>query len=78
MAKNFLEILEKQEILQILENNGFKEKIEALLLNENKVYTKKGRLNKSGACRILGMKPKELEDFLHRCREVIRADQFLD
>jgi len=78
MAKNFLEVLEKQEILQILENNGFKEKIEALLMNENKVYTKKGRLNKSGACRILGMKPKELEDFLQKCRDTIKADQFLD
>jgi hypothetical protein len=78
MRKNFLEVLEKQEILQILENSGFKDKIEALLLNENKVYTKKGRLNKSGACRILGMKPKELENFLSKCRETIKADQFLD
>jgi len=78
MRKNFLDVLEKQEILQILENNGFKDKIEALLLNESKVYTKKGRLNKSGACRILNMKPKELEDFLSKCRETVRADQFLD
>jgi pyrroline-5-carboxylate reductase len=78
MKKGFLEVIEKQEILQILENSGFGEKIEALLLNESKVYTKKGRLNKSGACRILGMKPKELEDFLAKCRDAIKADQFLD
>lgn len=78
MKKSFLEVIEKQEILQILEERGFGEKIEALLLNESKVYTKKGRLNKSGACRILGMKPKELEDFLAKCRDAIRADQFLD
>ena len=43
MRKNFLEVLEKQEILHILENSGFKDKIEALLLHESKVYTKKGR-----------------------------------
>lgn len=78
MKKSFLEVIEKQEILQILENSGFGQKIEALLLNESKVYTKKGRLNKSGACRILGMKPKELEDFLAKCRDTIKADQFLD
>jgi hypothetical protein len=30
MKKGFLEVIEKQEILQILENSGFGEKIEAL------------------------------------------------
>jgi hypothetical protein len=78
MKKNFLEVLERQEILQILENSGFGQAIEALLLNESKVYTKKGRLNKSGACRILGLKPKELEDFLAKCRDAIKANQFLE
>lgn len=78
MRKNFLEILERQELLQKLEENGFGPAIEALLLNENKVYTKKGRLNKSGACRILGLKPKELEEFLARCRDAIKANQFLE
>jgi hypothetical protein len=42
------------------------------------VYTKKGRLNKSGACRILNMKPKELDDFISECRDIIRASQFED
>ena len=78
MRKNFLEILERQEIIQMLEESGFGPSIEALLLNESKVYTKKGRLNKSGACRILNLKPKELEEFLAKCRDVIKADQFLD
>jgi len=78
MRKNFLEVIEKQEILDILEKNGMGKEIEALLLNESKAYTKKGRLNKSGACRILGMKPKELDEFLKKCRDVIKADQFLE
>ncbi len=78
MRKNFVETLEKQEILEILEKNGLGVQIEALLMNESKAYTKKGRLNKSGACRILGIKPKELEDFLKKCRDIIGADQFLD
>ena len=78
MKKNFIDVLEKQEILNILENSGLGSQIEALLLNENKVYTKKGRLNKSGACRVLGIKPKQLEEFLARCRTIIRADQMND
>ena len=78
MRKNFIEVIEKQEILDILEKNGMGKEIETLLLNESKAYTKKGRLNKSGACRILGMKPKELDEFLKKCRDVIKADQFLE
>ena len=78
MRKNFLEVIEKQEILDILEKNGMGKEIETLLLNESKAYTKKGRLNKSGACRILGMKPKELDEFLKKCRDVIKADLFLE
>jgi hypothetical protein len=78
MKKSFIELLERQEILDILENSGLGTQVEALLLNENKVYTKKGRLNKSGACRVLNMKPKQLEDFLLKCRNIIKADQFAD
>jgi len=78
MKKSFIELLERQEILDILEKSGVGTQIEALLLNESKVYTKKGRLNKSGACRVLGLKPKQLDDFLAKCRTMIRADQMHD
>lgn len=78
MIKDFIEILERQELLQKIEEAGFKSIIETLLLNENKVYTKKGRLNKSGACRILKCKPKDLEDLLKKFREIINANQFLE
>lgn len=77
MIKDFVEILERQEILQKIEEAGYKQIIETLLLNENKVYTKKGRLNKSGACRILKCKPKDLDDLLKKFREIINANQFL-
>ena len=53
MKNRFLEGIENTELLQILESSYLKEKIGLLLSNENLVYTKKGRLNKSGACRIL-------------------------
>lgn len=78
MRKNFVEILERQEILDILEKSGLGHQIETLLLNESRVYTKKGRLNKSGACRVLGLKPKQLDEFLAKCRNIIRADQMHD
>jgi hypothetical protein len=78
MRNNFVEILERQELLDILEKSGLGKQIEALLMNETKVYTKKGRLNKSGACRVLGLKPKQLEEFLSKCRHIIKFDQMID
>jgi nucleoside-diphosphate-sugar epimerase len=74
MKGNLIEILERQELIQKLVDKGYGPLIEALLLNETKVYTKKGRLNKSGACRVLGWKPKELEDALNECREILKND----
>jgi len=74
VKSNLLEILEQQEMIQKLTNRGFGELVEALLSNENKVYTKKGRLNKSGACRVLGWKPKQLEDALSACRDILKEE----
>jgi len=72
--RSLINELEQQELIQKLSNNGFGTLIETLLLNENKVYTKKGRLNKSGACRVLGCKPKELEDALEKCKKILAND----
>lgn len=71
---NLIEVLERQEIIDKLTSHGFGEMVEALLANENKVYTKKGRLNKSGACRVLDWKGKQLEDALAECREILKKD----
>jgi hypothetical protein len=68
------EIIERQELIQKLVDQGYGELIEALLMNETKVYTKKGRLNKSGACRVLGWKTKELEEALEACKEILQGD----
>ena len=76
MRKNndLIEVLERQEIIRKLSDQGFRELVEGLLANENKVYTKKGRLNKSGACRVLGWKGKQLEDALAECKEILRSE----
>ncbi len=71
MSSNMLEIMERQELIDKLVEKGYGELIEALLENEHKVYTKKGRLNKSGACRVLGWKTKQLEDALDACKEIL-------
>ena len=71
---NLTDLLEQQELIQKLVDRGHGELVEALLENESKVYTKKGRLNKSGACRVLGWKPKQLEDALGECREILRKE----
>ena len=42
MGKNFTEILEQQDVIQKLVDKGYGELIDALLMNESKVYTKKG------------------------------------
>jgi len=70
-----VEILERTELIQKLVDSGYGELIEALLYNESKVYTKKGRLNKSGACRVLGWKTKQLEDSLAECRRIISGGE---
>lgn len=74
MNSNILEVLEQQELLQKLIDRGYGPLVEALLMNENKVYTKKGRLNKSGTCRVLAWKPKQLEDALNKCKDILQED----
>lgn len=70
-----LDIIERQELLQKLIDRGYGELVEALLLNESKAFTKRGgRLNKSGTCRVLNWKPKQLEDALQKCREILKDD----
>jgi len=72
MSKNLVDLLEREELLQKLQKAGYGDLIEALLSNEKKVYTKKGRLNKSGACRVLKWKTKQLEDALEACKEILK------
>lgn len=73
-TEKMLEELERRELIQKLIDKGHGELVNALLDNENQVYTKKGRLNKCGACRVLGWKTKKLEDALAECLEILRAE----
>ena len=61
---NNIEYLERQELIKKLIENGYGEIVTALLEDEKRVYTKKGRLNKSGACRKL----KQLSKAIARLR----------
>lgn len=70
---SLIESIERQELVDKLREAGFGELVD-MLLNNNKVYTKKGRLNKSGACRLMGLKTKQLEDALAECRELLRNE----
>ena len=69
--KTSLEHLEINELIDKLRKNGYGELVDALLNNEGDVYTKRGRLNKSGACRVMNVKTKQLEDMLLAARGVI-------
>lgn len=76
MSKS-IESLEREELIQKLIDAGYEELVDAFLLNESKVYTKKYRLNKSGACRVLNWKSKNLEEALQKCREILQGDMEL-
>lgn len=69
-----IENIERQELIKKLIDNGYGDIVEALLEDEKKVYTKKGRLNKSGACRKLKMKSKQLEDKIAEMRQLLSKD----
>jgi hypothetical protein len=78
MKNNPFEQIESQELIQKLIENGFGKIVDAFLLNDSKVYTKKGRLNKSGACRVLKCKPKDLEDAIAACQSLLNNEMSLD
>lgn len=73
---NQIDMLERQELIDKLVSHGYGMLVDALLYNEHQVYTKKGRLNKSGACRVLNWKTKQLEDAINDCRKILGFDIF--
>ena len=74
MTGNMIDEIERQELIKKLIAKGYGELVEALLSNENKCYTRRSRLNKSGACRVLNWKTKQLEDALEECRKILGED----
>jgi hypothetical protein len=73
-VKSIIDVLERQELIQKLVDNGYGDFIEKILLNENIAFTRNCRSNKSSMCRILGWKPKMLEDAFKKCREILEND----
>ena len=73
-GKSLFDQIENQELIQKLIDNGYGKLVDAFLLHDSKIYTKKGRLNKSGACRFLKCKPKELEDAIKACQELLKHE----
>lgn len=71
---DYQENFERQELIQKLIDHGYSSLVDVFLLNEKTVYTKKGRLNKSGACRLGEWKTKQLEEALAQCKEILRGD----
>jgi hypothetical protein len=71
---NIIDEMERQELIEKLIKNGYGDIVNMLLENDNKVYTKKGRLNKSGACRKLKLKTKQLEDKLEEMKNLLKNE----
>lgn len=72
MKKSFIELLERNEQVQKLKDRGYSHLVDVLLNEES--YTKKGRPNKSSICRQLDWKPKQLEDALQQCQQILATD----
>jgi hypothetical protein len=66
---NAFEQLEIQELIEKLRANGFGRFVDACI--DGLVYTKSGRLNKSAACKILGLKPNEMERALKQMQALL-------
>lgn len=67
-------LIEIQEVMQKLRENGYSDIIDCLIDNEKECYTKKGRLNKSSTCRKLSWKGKKLEDCLKEMRILLQNE----
>jgi hypothetical protein len=71
---NHFDFIENQELIQKLIDNGYGDIVDCFLSHENKIYTKKGRLNKSSACRELGWKGKQLDDAFEEMKSLLKND----
>jgi hypothetical protein len=78
LVSDFIDDIERREIIAKIIKAGYGNIVDAFLLNENECYTKKGRLNKSGACRVLGAKPKQLDDQFAELQRLLEGDLQLD
>lgn len=75
MNKNFATSqIEMEEIIKKLKENGFQKIVDCLIESEKECYTKKGRLNKSSACRKLNWKSKKLEDTFREMRVILQNE----
>lgn len=74
MNHNEVEAFENEELINKLKDSPYRKFVDALIENEEEVYTKKGRLNKSSACRKLGIKSKDLDNALSEMREILSAE----
>ena len=62
--------IELDEILNNIREKGPEyTRLVKILIEEEVVYTNKGRLNKSALSRMMRMKPKELEDLFYNCQK---------
>lgn len=74
MKKSMIEILEQNELIDKLNDSGYADLVDIFLSNESLIFTKSGRINKSGACRVLKCKTKQLEKMLAECRRILGED----
>lgn len=74
VSKSPISVIEMQEIIQKLIDNGHGNLVDCLLSNEAICYTKRHRLNKSSTCREMDIKNKELEDRLRQMRELLKNE----
>lgn len=69
-----IETLELEELMQKLRDKGCDELVDGFLENDQCLYTKSGRLNKSAVCRTLGWRLKRLTEEFARARDILAQE----
>jgi hypothetical protein len=65
-----IEVIDDNDEIEFLLQTRYREWIKILLTNPE-LYTKNGKLKKSAACKMLGIKIIVLESFLENCKGIL-------
>ena len=74
MTTDFIKEIENKELIQKLIDHGFGKIVEAFIQSGNKMMTRNSRVNKSGCCRTLDLKVKQLDSCFELMRDLLRED----
>ncbi len=76
--RHFLTDLIEAETLHVLSQKGYAKLIDQMLVHHELCFTKNGRINKSGTCRVMNWQSIQLEEALKDMKNIISPDEDFD